>query len=136
MNTDRIEDNIRTFFATRASGLVCAYLFGSVARGESRPGSDVDLATLYQQEPPATLEGLGFDLAGDLERQLGREVDMVCLNRASVDLIHRILRDGIIVLDRDPSARIRFEVKARNEYLDFRPILDRYRRVSSKSGHG
>ncbi len=73
MYNDRIEDNIRTFFATRPSGRVFAYLFGSVAQGiqarqrcRSRP--------IIQQEPPATLEGLGLDLAGALERRLGREL--------------------------------------------------------------
>jgi len=43
------------------------------------------------------------------------------------DLVHRILRDGILCLDRDRSARIRFEVKARGEYFDLLPYLQRYR---------
>jgi hypothetical protein len=37
------------------------------------------------------------------------------------------LRDGRVVLDRDASARIRFEVKSRNEYFDLLPFLRRYR---------
>jgi hypothetical protein len=39
-----------------------------------------------------------------------------------------VLRDGVLLLDRDPSARVRFEVRSRREYLDVRPYLDRYRR--------
>lgn len=50
------------------------------------------------------------------------------LNRAPVDLIHRVLRDGMLLHDRDPTARIRFEVKARNEYFDLLPYLRQYRR--------
>jgi len=53
----------------------------------------------------------------------------VVLNRAPVDLVHRVLRDGILLLDRDPSGRIRFEVRARNEYFDLLPHLRRYRRM-------
>jgi len=48
-------------------------------------------------------------------------------------LIHRVLRDGKLVLDRDPSLRIRFEVQARNRYFDLLPFLLRYRR-SSQAG--
>ena len=50
------------------------------------------------------------------------------LDRAPVDLVHRVLRDGLLVLDRDPPRRIRFEMRARLEYLDLLPVLRRYRR--------
>ena len=58
---------------------------------------------------------------------LGVPVQVVALNHAPVDLVHRVLRDGKLLVDRDPSARIRFEVRARNEFFDLKPILDRYR---------
>jgi hypothetical protein len=45
-----------------------------------------------------------------------------------VDLVHRVLRDGVLLLERDRSARIRFEVRARNDYFDLLPHLRRYRR--------
>jgi hypothetical protein len=63
-----------------------------------------------------------------LERALKLPVDMVVLNHASPDLIHRVLRDGILVVDNAPGERIQFEVKARNEYFDVLPFLRRYRR--------
>ncbi|HEY0782437.1 MAG TPA: nucleotidyltransferase domain-containing protein [Thermoanaerobaculia bacterium] len=109
-------------------GLAAAYLFGSVARGEGRAGSDLDVGVLYSSEPPATLDGLGFDLQGDLEAAVGRAVDLVVLNRAPIDLVMRVLRDGVILLDRDRSRRIRFEVRSRNEYWDLEPYLRLYRR--------
>ena len=109
--------------------LVCAYLFGSVARGEDQPGSDVDVAVLFREDPPRMLAGLHLDLADRLTGLLGgRHVDLVVLNRAPVDLVHRVLRDGVLLLERDRSARIRFEVRARNEYFDLLPHLHRYRR--------
>ena len=112
-----------------SANLCCAYLFGSSARGDERPGSDVDVAVLFREAPPRTLAGLHLDLAERLTGALGgRRVDLVLLNHAPVDLVHRVLRDGVLLLERDRSARIRFEVNARNEYFDLLPHLQRYRR--------
>lgn len=112
------------------SALVCAYLFGSQARGEATPDSDVDVAVLFHTEPPATLDGLGLTLAANIEAATGRRADVVVLNRASPALIHRVLRDGILVLETDRSARVRFEVKARADYFDVLPYLQEYRRTT------
>jgi hypothetical protein len=64
------------------------------------------------------------------ERHLGRPVDLLVLNQTPVDLIHRVLRDGILIHYSNPSARICFEVKARNEYFDLLPYLWQYRRAT------
>lgn len=125
-----ITQQLQAFFARSHQGVTCAYLYGSTARGGSHPASDIDIAVLYAQDPPATLDGLGFELAEKLERYLGKPVDLLVLNRASVDLIHRVLRDGVLVFDGAPAARIRFEVKARNEYFDLLPYLRQYRRTA------
>jgi predicted nucleotidyltransferase len=107
--------------------VVAAYLFGSTARGESRADSDVDVAVLFEPPPVHTLNGLRLSLEGALERALGVPVDLVVLNDAPVDLRARILRDGRLLVDRDRAARIRFEVRTRNEAFDLQPVLDRYR---------
>jgi predicted nucleotidyltransferase len=123
-----IEQELRDFFAAEPGGIVAAYLFGSVARGTAGARSDVDVAILYAAAPAATLEGLPLDLEGRIERRVGRPAQVIVLNTAPVGLVHRVLRDGVLLLDRDPSARIRFEVRARNEFFDLQPILARYRR--------
>jgi predicted nucleotidyltransferase len=128
MPTASIEQALRKFFASRPAGIVAAYLFGSVARGTAGAGSDVDVAVLYEAAPPATIEGLPLDLENAIHQVVARPVQVIVLNTAPVSLVHRVLRDGVLVLDRAPSARIRFEVRARNEFFDLQPILARYRR--------
>jgi uncharacterized protein len=108
--------------------VAAVYLFGSLARGTARDASDIDLGVLFRVVPPATLLGQPFELQASLSRELGKPVDVIVMNTAPVDLVHRILRDGRLLLERDRSRRIAFEVRARNQYFDLLPILQRYRR--------
>ena len=121
---------LQAFFNRDHIGIVCVYVYGSVARGEARDASDVDVAVLYAQEPPPTLDGLGLEFGDTLERLLGKPVDLIILNRAPLDLIHRVLRDGVLVYESDPSSRLRFEVQARSAYFDLLPYLRQYRRAT------
>jgi predicted nucleotidyltransferase len=124
-------DSVREFFASPPEGVAAVYVFGSVARGQSRFRSDVDVAVLFEHDPPRTLEGLRLSLGDALQRTLGREVDLLVLNHAPADLVHRVLRDGVLVCDRNKSVRIGFEVRRRNEYFDLEPIRRRYRRSAA-----
>lgn len=128
MNLVALEERLTSLLAEQKSRLVAAYLFGSFARGEGRPTSDVDVAVLYAERPASTLDAQPFGLAADLSIALGRNVDVVVLNDAPADLVHRVLRDGKLLLETNPSARIAFEVKARNTYFDMLPIWRRYRK--------
>lgn len=68
-----------------------AYVFGSVARGEARRDSDVDLAFL----PLAACDSWEVLAArADLARIVGRDVDLVDLSRASTVMRAEILRTG------------------------------------------
>jgi hypothetical protein len=126
-----IVERLRAHLARDPGELIAAYVFGSVGRGEARPDSDVDLGILAGRAPAPTLLAQPYGLADDLRGVLGRAVDVVVLDTAPPDLLHRVLRDGILVLDRDPAARIRFEVAARNAYFDLEPFLRRYRRSAA-----
>ena len=128
MNRRQIEQSVTEELATADDRLVAAYLFGSVARGTDSSNSDIDVGILLRTAPSGELNDLRFELEGHLERALGRRTQVVILNNAPPDLLHRVLRDGRLLVERDRAARIRFEVRARNEYFDLLPILKRYRR--------
>ncbi len=122
-----IKEKIRHHIEAAPDGIAAVYLFGSRATGREAKGSDLDVAVLYSTDPEPTLAGLGLGLAGELERVLGMNVDLVVLNGAPVDLSQRVLHAGSLVVEPDPSARIRFEVRTRNEYWDLEPYLREYR---------
>ncbi len=115
----------------RHDGLAAAWLFGSRARGDAGPRSDVDVAILLADcLEPSTHDLLAIaELQADLEEELQCDVDVVVANGAPPDLLFRVLRDGVLLVDAHHGERIEFEVAARNAYWDLLPILDRYRRT-------
>lgn len=124
-----VERAVRDAAATAPDEVLSVYLYGSHARGEATPRSDVDVGVLFRESPPRTLGGVAPGLEGLIERAVGVPVEVVVMNTAPSDLVHRILRDGILLLDRDRSARLRFEVQSRNEYFDLAPLRRLYRRL-------
>lgn len=129
MEPAEIERAVRDAVATAPDEVLAVYLYGSRARGDASPRSDVDLGVLLRESSPGILGGVGPDLEGEIERAVALPVEVVVMNTAPSDLIHRILRDGILLLDRDRGARVRFEVQSRNEYFDLEPIRRLYRRL-------
>ena len=80
--------------AARRRGARDVRVFGSVARGEERPDSDVDL--LVALEPGRTLLDLAR-LELELEELLGRPVDVVTVDGLREPVRSAALRDAIPV---------------------------------------
>lgn len=94
-------------------GLVAVYAFGSAARGEATPASDLDLAVLAG----APLDPLArFDLQERLAVLAGRDVDLVDLRAASTVMQAQVIHTGTVVHDAQPSARAAFETTAFSTY--------------------
>ena len=133
MDRELLIARLRKALESAAPGLVFAYLFGSFARGDQKESSDVDLALYYREPPRSGLDSAPACVEADLVRELGREVQVIDLHRAPPDLVFRILRDKLVLLDRDKPLRIRFEVRARNQFWDVEPILDIVRKKKRSS---
>jgi hypothetical protein len=73
----------------RARGAKSLFLFGSVLRGEDRPGSDVDLFIDYYPNRKFSLVDL-VGLKHYLRNVLGRDVDL--LTRGG---LHRLIRSRV-----------------------------------------
>lgn len=64
---------IQAYFATQP--VERAYLFGSCSRGEETPESDIDILVKLDYSQPIGLKY--FSMITDLEKQLGKSVDLV-----------------------------------------------------------
>ncbi len=79
----------------RRRGVVRASMFGSVARGEASPVSDVDFLVEFEQgRTLLDLAGLGLDL----KEVLGCDVDVTTPNSLHPALEEEIMRDLVPIL--------------------------------------
>lgn len=110
--------------ALDTDGVVAATLFGSQARGQAGPLSDVDLAVWLDPELSISeRHGRRLDLIAAATRALGgSQPDLVVLDDATPLLRQRVRRDGRRLLDRQPRMRVRLEARALLEYLDTAPL--------------
>ncbi len=91
MLRDEILDKLRADKAALDGfGVRSIGVFGSVARGDETPDSDVDIAVDYDKKITVGLFGF-IEMREHLESILGREVDLVMS-----DALHPELKDGIL----------------------------------------
>jgi predicted nucleotidyltransferase len=118
---DVTPDQIRTQLAAVLAGhaeIELAMLFGSRARGDARPGSDVDIAVVGR-----AIDTLG--LADELGRALGAPVDVVDVSdNPPIALLLAVLRDGRRLHEGRPGAHGRF---LSHSLMDLETDLPAYR---------
>jgi predicted nucleotidyltransferase len=96
-----------------------AYLFGSVARGDDGPESDVDVAVWLADE--VGLVELGV-LSERLGAAIGGKVDVVDLRLAPPLLCWQVVTDGEPLCVRDAVVRFDFEMSSVRRYEDTRRL--------------
>lgn len=112
---------IPSFTADKAIEL--AFLFGSYARDEAGPLSDVDIALLVSSDVPRE-EYLGYRLrysAAIAEAIHDDRVEVILLNTAPLALAHQVIQ-GRVLYERSAEARVQFIVDVQRKYLDLKPF--------------
>ena len=99
-----------------------AYLFGSILT--RRDARDVDVAVFLRGrgDPWLSAEDVGRHLEGVLRPR--RKVDVRVLNDAAAAFAFRVLEEGMLLWERDRSARLSWEAHALSRYQDLRPMRD------------
>lgn len=110
--------------------IIAVYVYGSVARGDNSPDSDLDIALLL---PPGQQLPDKLALAQELYNATGREVDLVDLRRAGHFLRMEVLRQGQTILNADPAYVLAWEGQAMSQYAQHRAqisgILESFQRT-------
>ncbi|MFP4153867.1 MAG: type VII toxin-antitoxin system MntA family adenylyltransferase antitoxin [Alkalispirochaeta sp.] len=93
-------------------------LFGSFARGEALPFSDIDIAVSTETEPDILTLG---DAAGSIEAVCGRPVDILLvrgLSERDPELAFKIASEGVLLYERRRHSYACFKKRAFLSYLD------------------
>lgn len=118
----------------RHAELSVAIAFGSVAKGRQRADSDLDVAVLAGR-PLDAAEKLA--LIEELAGASGRPVDLVDLHGLHGPVLSRLLREGELLLRRDPAALANLSLRAIYDEADFLPyrrrIIEERRRAWTAS---
>jgi predicted nucleotidyltransferase len=105
--------------------VLVAYLFGSYAKGIQTIKSDIDIAILLKETPQKMLDYY-LRMTSKLSQVLKSEVDLIVLNTAPPLLKYQVIKHGKLIHSKDEEARIKFEAKTQDEYLDFSRAMARY----------
>lgn len=125
---------IKKLLSGRA-GVEIAFVFGSAAKDTMRAESDVDVALLLKRLPAAGKRlDLRTTLAGELDKILGREVDIVIINTAGSFLKYEIAKHGKLIYERQKGSAKKFKLNAIKEYFDYLPTFNfHYERLRRKN---
>ena len=118
MGRDEILEMLRRH-ATEISafGVSRLAVFGSFARGEERPDSDVDIAVLFAPQQAKAAGSLALsDLRFELEAALKKEVDLINLRRVPTVLQKEVIAADRRIYQADEYAADEFEMLTLSYY--------------------
>jgi predicted nucleotidyltransferase len=123
-------DTLKRYFEGRREVAFC-FLYGSYARGAATVLSDIDIAVYFyprQRHPLEYEEEVYYDteeaIWADLEDLLGKEVELLVLNRVSASVAASAIR-GIPIVIGDWSLYLDFMAVVTQEAEDFHQMLKR-----------
>ena len=117
------------------SPVLFAYLYGSHAKGQPHPFSDVDIVVFAEStEPYADLNlELSFSLRLDelLNHRYSTEIRII--NNLHLTVVGDILQHGHLIYSRDEAKRVEYETQSRMAYFDFLHIVQYHKSIYRKN---
>lgn len=94
-----------------------AYIFGSFAQEEKF--SDIDIGVFVSEEIGAESLNFEFDLEEEIKPFTNLPVDVRIINHAPLSFVYHVIKEGILIVDKDAGKRADFEGIIFKKYLDF-----------------
>ena len=118
-------------YFSRQPDVRLAYLYGSVATGQTWAESDLDVGVLFDDTlTPHERFRRALRMSSQVEEALDRaiEADVRELNDAPLEFLYQVYYHGCCLYARDENERVSFETRVMREYFDFAPVLEEYYR--------
>lgn len=101
--------------------VIAIYLFGSHAKGEATPLSDIDIAVIMENPTPES--------EADIGSLSSPEIDVVLFHRLPLHIRYEVFKYGKEVFVRDEERLLEIKLKVMREYLD---TVRMYKMISSE----
>ncbi len=139
MTKEEIIPKLKDYFLKR-DDVEIAFLFGSYAKDRMHEESDVDIAVYivspsnglwaeYDEEFPSEHE-----IWGDIERIIGKETDMIVLNKAFPTVADAALR-GVPILVKRRNVFVNLVVRITSEAIDMREWVLSFWKMKQRRKH-
>ncbi|MGL5377109.1 MAG: type VII toxin-antitoxin system MntA family adenylyltransferase antitoxin [Cetobacterium sp.] len=95
------------------------YIFGSYASGETNQDSDIDIAFLSWKKYSK------YDIfikAQEISSLVHKEIDLVHLNDSTTVFQNQVVKNGIIIFEKDILERQKFEVLVLKKYIELNEL--------------
>lgn len=131
-------EKLKKFLETKKN-VLAAFLFGSYAKDVIHSESDIDIAVYFKPENneieyEEEKQYKGEDeLWSDIEKILEIKTDMVVLNRASSTLADSIIKDGKLLIMKDPKYFARFSNVINEAAEYYRDYMDDFIKIKERS---
>ncbi|ACI19832.1 type VII toxin-antitoxin system MntA family adenylyltransferase antitoxin [Dictyoglomus thermophilum] len=110
----------------KRENILFAYIFGSFV--DSEKYNDIDIAIYVSDFNREKVLDMEFELERILEDKLKIPFDVRIINEAPLGFVYNVLKNKIIVLDRDSLLRSDFESLIFRKYFDYQHLIDEYLR--------
>lgn len=124
-------NTLKQYFDSREDVLM-AFVFGSFIKGREHEGSDVDIAIYLKPErnrleieEPVYYKSED-EIWGDLEHILKKEVDLIILNRAPVNICDMAVREGRQLVIKNRNIFLRYMVAVSSLAVEYREFVKSY----------
>ncbi len=101
--------------------VIAIYLFGSHAKGEATPLSDIDIAVIMENPTPES--------EADIGSLSSPEIDVVLFHRLPLHIRYEVFKYGKEIFVRDEERLLEIKLKVMREYLD---TVRMYKVISSE----
>lgn len=113
-----IAATIKEYFKDKEEVLL-VFIFGSAVNDRLTTESDIDIAVLFKCMPDFKEI---LHLKGDISELIKRETDVVILNNSSPVIRMQVLKNGVMVVNKDSSVYNDFFIRTVKEYDDLKRV--------------
>ena len=110
-----------------------AYLYGSYAIDLQNEFSDIDIGLVLEKdfkESPLFFAKLSSKIEDIYSYKI--EVDLRVINKSSPRFLFQVIKNARTLYIKDNNFKDEYELKVINQYLDIKPMLDEFDRISIK----